>query len=398
MSLPPPAPPPITAVDRRSLFKLGALGLGALAVPVLGHGAGGFTHGVASGEPGPRQVLLWARYVGGGDTKLTWEVSETAGLRQARRIGRQRYRSARARLVRQGHRRRARPGQLVLLSLRRARRARPPRSAAPAPCRVGTTPKFRIAVFSCSNLGFGWFNAYAHAAEAGDFDLAVHLGDYLYEYKRGNYPIDQADACRAHARAARRDGHAGRLSRALRHLPRRPGPAAAAPAVPDDRGVGTITKAPTIQLERRRARTTSPNRRRLGRAQGRGEARLSRMAAGHGRRLGAAYDIGDLATLFRLETRLKAREPGRSTWSARCEGPPRPAQARRRSPRSATAPGAIRRTRCSAASRKHWLAARLSGFDSARGKTWQVLAQQVIMGGLAMNERVLDGLKPDAPG
>ncbi len=53
---------------------------------------------------------------------------------------------------------------------------------------VGKVASFKLAVFSCSNFGFGWFNAYAHAAEAGDFDLAVHLGDYYYEYKRGEYP------------------------------------------------------------------------------------------------------------------------------------------------------------------------------------------------------------------
>jgi alkaline phosphatase D len=37
-------------------------------------------------------------------------------------------------------------------------------------------------------MPFGWFNAYAHAAQVGDFDLALHLGDYIYEYQRGNYP------------------------------------------------------------------------------------------------------------------------------------------------------------------------------------------------------------------
>src|SRR5690606_20292341 len=52
----------------------------------------------------------------------------------------------------------------------------------------GPVEKWRMAVFSCSNLGFGWFNAYAHAAEAGAFDMALHLGDYFYEYPRGAYP------------------------------------------------------------------------------------------------------------------------------------------------------------------------------------------------------------------
>jgi alkaline phosphatase D len=52
----------------------------------------------------------------------------------------------------------------------------------------GPTASFRLAVFSCANYGFGWFNAYAHAAAANDADLAVHLGDYIYEYEAGKYP------------------------------------------------------------------------------------------------------------------------------------------------------------------------------------------------------------------
>ena len=44
---------------------------------------------------------------------------------------------------------------------------------------VGETRAFNLGVFSCSNLPFGWFNAYAHAAADGDFDCALHLGDDL---------------------------------------------------------------------------------------------------------------------------------------------------------------------------------------------------------------------------
>ena len=38
----------------------------------------GFSHGVASGEPGPNSVLLWTRFVGDNDTRLTAELSATA--------------------------------------------------------------------------------------------------------------------------------------------------------------------------------------------------------------------------------------------------------------------------------------------------------------------------------
>ncbi|KAK4055762.1 hypothetical protein OIV83_000309 [Microbotryomycetes sp. JL201] len=46
----------------------------------------------------------------------------------------------------------------------------------------------RFAVFSCSNMPFGYFNAYGNAANNSDrIDYAVHLGDYIYEYKQGDY-------------------------------------------------------------------------------------------------------------------------------------------------------------------------------------------------------------------
>src|SRR5690349_19201718 len=65
----PPTPPPLpmTAVDRRSLLTGGMLGLGLIAAPLSAQTASGFTHGVASGEPSARSVLLWTRYAGKQD-------------------------------------------------------------------------------------------------------------------------------------------------------------------------------------------------------------------------------------------------------------------------------------------------------------------------------------------
>ena len=67
-------------IDRRQLMALGTFGLGALSVPASAAllGAKGFTHGVASGEPSQSSILLWTRYVGDGDVKLTAEISAIA--------------------------------------------------------------------------------------------------------------------------------------------------------------------------------------------------------------------------------------------------------------------------------------------------------------------------------
>ncbi len=43
-----------------------------------------------------------------------------------------------------------------------------------------------LAVVSCSNYEWGYFNAYRHLAER-DVDMVLHLGDYIYEYEPGGY-------------------------------------------------------------------------------------------------------------------------------------------------------------------------------------------------------------------
>jgi alkaline phosphatase D len=50
-----------------------------------------------------------------------------------------------------------------------------------------TSPdSLKLAVVSCSNWEFGYFNAYDRIAEK-DVDAVLHLGDYIYEYEPGRY-------------------------------------------------------------------------------------------------------------------------------------------------------------------------------------------------------------------
>ncbi|MEO5689635.1 MAG: alkaline phosphatase D family protein [Burkholderiaceae bacterium] len=51
----------------------------------------------------------------------------------------------------------------------------------------GATSSLRMAVVSCSNYAYGYFNAYARIAQRADLDLVMHLGDYIYEYGAGQY-------------------------------------------------------------------------------------------------------------------------------------------------------------------------------------------------------------------
>ena len=186
------------SLNRRRFAQLGALGLGALSAPLAARlGAErGFTHGVASGEPRQRSVLLWTRYAAGAsDTTLAVEMSDRADFSNRRTVGEAAAladRDSIAKITVDG----LEPGRWYFyrfvapdgtLSLTGRTRTLP----------EGATARFALGVFSCSNMPFGYFNAYAHAAERRDLDLVVHTGDYLYEYPRGSYPSpEQALAAR----------------------------------------------------------------------------------------------------------------------------------------------------------------------------------------------------------
>lgn len=176
-------------IDRRRLVIGGALGFGALLLPAGSGlaagllGAKGFTHSVASGEPGTGSMLLWTRYVPAGDAdevRLEAEVALDPGFARIVSGGQVRtgaYRDWTAKLTVTG----LQPGTRYWY-----RFVAPDGDRSPVG-RTKTLPegeveRFGLAVFSCSNILLGWFNAYAHAAARDDLDLWLHVGDYVYEY------------------------------------------------------------------------------------------------------------------------------------------------------------------------------------------------------------------------
>lgn len=184
-------------IDRRSLIA-GGLGLAGLALPAgqaLARqmlGATGFTHNVASGEPSADAMLLWTRYVPAGDAnvvRLEVELSLDPGFAKVAAGGVVRtgaYRDWTAKVTVDG----LKPGTVYWY------RFVAPDGAKSPVGRTKTLPqgpvnRFGLAVFSCSNLPYGWFNAYAHAAARPDLDLWLHTGDYIYEY--GSASIKETD-------------------------------------------------------------------------------------------------------------------------------------------------------------------------------------------------------------
>lgn len=183
-------------IDRRSLVKGGAFGLGALLLPggsaALAQliAARGFTHGVASGEPSQDSVLLWARYMPGqgASAHVHAEVSDTEDFRRIVAGGdvvTGPWRDWTAKVTVAG----LEPGRPYFYRFTADGAVSPIGRTRTLP--EGRVPEWRMAVFSCANLPFGYFNAYAHAAARDDLQLAVHLGDYFYEYRRGTYPSER---------------------------------------------------------------------------------------------------------------------------------------------------------------------------------------------------------------
>ena len=175
-------------IDRRLLIKLGTAGLAALTLPGAARAmaAQGFTHGVASGEPGANSILLWTRYAAPSDTRLTVELSATsnfATIAAGGSVTAEGERDHTAKISVDG----LAPGRWYFY-----RFIAPDGTTSPTgrtrTLPQGPTSGFTLALFSCANMPFGWFNAYGHAAARGDIDLVAHVGDYFYEYRAGDYP------------------------------------------------------------------------------------------------------------------------------------------------------------------------------------------------------------------
>jgi len=176
-------------INRRGLLVGSAAGLALASLPgrAFAQSLTGFTHGVASGDPRQRSVTLWTRYVASAATRLRVDIAEDDAFQHIVMTG-----DIEASPVYDccAHARvdGLQPGRWYYY------RFAAPDGATSETGRTRTLPaagaeRFRMAVFSCANGTSGWFNAYAHAAARDDIDLAVHTGDYIYES-----PVTRADA------------------------------------------------------------------------------------------------------------------------------------------------------------------------------------------------------------
>ena len=60
------------------------------------------------------------------------------------------------------------------------------------PSPTDTISAVNLAVYSCSNYPFGFFNAFGNPVRKDSVDYVIHLGDYIYEYANGEYGWGQS--------------------------------------------------------------------------------------------------------------------------------------------------------------------------------------------------------------
>jgi len=145
-----------------------------------------FAHGVASGDPEPNSVVIWTRVSGSKDpVAVDWYVARDSEMLDVVSHGQVTTNAQRDHTVKQvvdG----LEPGKRYFYQFVVNGTTSTLGQTKTLP--VGHLERLVIAVVTCSNFPFGYFNAYEVIANDDEVDLVVHLGDYIYEYRaRGGY-------------------------------------------------------------------------------------------------------------------------------------------------------------------------------------------------------------------
>ena len=202
-----PASPPSLAVGRRTLIATaGAAGAALSVVSATGGPASAasrsFRHGVASGDPRPRSVVLWTRVTpteaaqpgsgAGPSVTVSWEVASDPRFRRVVANGRVRTGPGRDHTVKLDARGLSPATDYWYRFSHRGETSRVGRTRT-APREKADNGNVRFGLVSCSNLQAGWFSPYRHLAARDDLDAVLHMGDYLYEYGPGEYGYGQGN-------------------------------------------------------------------------------------------------------------------------------------------------------------------------------------------------------------
>lgn len=200
------------SINRRDFIKNTGLGAAALGVTAglagcntndsdgsIGANLPVFAHGVASGDPLSDRVILWTRVNGKSSSQkigVVYEVATDEAFTQLVTTGNA-IASASADFTVKVDATGLAADTSYFYRFSAEGAVSPVGKTKTLP--TGSVEQVRFAVFSCANYPAGYFNVYAEAAKRHDFDVAIHLGDYIYEYGRtdiqkNNAGVPQKDA------------------------------------------------------------------------------------------------------------------------------------------------------------------------------------------------------------
>ncbi len=168
------------------LSALPLLGAARAAPPASG---AVFRHGVASGDPDATSIVLWTRITATGTVPVDCELARDASFRSIAWRGTASTgpdRDHTVKLVADG----LEPGGRYFYRFKAAGEVSLTGRARTLP--VGRVDRLGIAVASCSNYAFGYFNAYDAIARDPAVDYVLHTGDYIYEYGASEWGADTA--------------------------------------------------------------------------------------------------------------------------------------------------------------------------------------------------------------
>jgi alkaline phosphatase D len=199
---------------RRTVVKAAAAGaaLIPLTAATAAHAdtaAPAFLHGVASGDPLPDGILLWTRVTPtaeavpgsglGPDTEVGWTVATDKAFKSVVASGSTTATAASDHTVKADVRG-LKPATDYWFRFTGGGTVSPAARTRTTPAEGATVSGLRFGVVSCANWEAGYFSAYRHLAARSDLDAWLHLGDYIYEYKTGEYAA-RGTVVREHAPA-----------------------------------------------------------------------------------------------------------------------------------------------------------------------------------------------------
>ena len=178
------------AISRRTTLA-GISAVGVLAILPRGAAAASllFRHGVASGDPDATSVVLWTRVSAGAPLVVEWELAadpQFARIIQRGTVQTGPERDFTVKALAEG----LPPGGRYFYRFRASGMTSAVGRTRTLP--VGKLDRLGIALASCSNYAFGFFNAYDAIARDPAVDFVLHTGDYIYEYAADGWGGDVA--------------------------------------------------------------------------------------------------------------------------------------------------------------------------------------------------------------